>query len=60
MTFGPIGATKMACLDEKLGDQEGKYFKALEGAERFTLEGDVLMVYVKGLDKPLRFVRKTS
>ena len=39
-------------------DQETKYLRALEGAERFAIEGTTLTVYSQGLDKPLRFVKK--
>ena len=36
-------------------DQESKYLKALEQAERFRIEGTTLFIYLKGLDQPLRF-----
>ena len=32
--------------------------KALQDAERYAVEGNVLLVYVKGMDKPLRFTRQ--
>jgi heat shock protein HslJ len=48
----------MACVPAAM-DQEARYLKALEGAERMALDGPYLLVYSKGLDKPLRFTRKT-
>lgn len=55
--FGPLGSTRMACV-EAVANQEGKYLKALQEAERFTLDGSTLLIYCKGLDKPLRFFRR--
>jgi heat shock protein HslJ len=52
--FGPLASTRMACPDA-VANQEARYLKALEGAERFTREGPHLMIYCKGMDKPLRF-----
>jgi putative lipoprotein len=57
LTIARLGATKKLC-PPALMDQETKYLRALEGAERFALEGATLAVYSKGVDKPLRFVRK--
>ncbi|MGH7718283.1 MAG: YbaY family lipoprotein [Gemmatimonadaceae bacterium] len=55
--FGPLGSTRMACV-EAVGIQEGKYLKALQDAARFTLDGSTLLIYSKGMEKPLRFVPK--
>ncbi len=57
--FGQMGSTRMAC-PEAVMNQESKYFKALEAAERYTRNGDELLVYAQGLDKPLRFIRMTQ
>jgi heat shock protein HslJ len=57
--FGQMGSTRMACV-EALMNQEGRYLKALGDANRYSLNGDELLVYAKGLDKPLRFTRKTQ
>jgi putative lipoprotein len=57
LTIARLGATKKLC-PPALMDQEMKYLRALEGAERFVLDGATLAVYSKGLDKPLRFVKK--
>jgi heat shock protein HslJ len=54
--FGEVGATRMACTAPAASLQEVKYFEALEGASRFTLEGDVLSIY-GGAKRPLRFRR---
>ena len=57
--FGPLAATKMACVDAAANAQETKYLEALQKAERFDLEeGDTLLVYSSASDKPLRFVPK--
>jgi heat shock protein HslJ len=47
----------MACA-EAVMNQEAKYLKALEGAERFTRNGSTLLIYSKGLEAPLRFLAK--
>jgi putative lipoprotein len=57
LRFGPLGSTRMACAEAVLR-QEGRYLKALEGAERFGIDGAELLIHSKGLAKPLRFVRK--
>jgi heat shock protein HslJ len=57
ITFSPLGSTRMACA-EAVQTQEGRYLKALQDAERFTLDGRVLLIYSKGLEHPLRFIRK--
>ena len=57
LTIARLGATKKMCAPA-LMDQESKYLRALEGAERFAVEGTTLSVYSKGLERPLRFVRK--
>jgi putative lipoprotein len=54
--FGQMGSTQMACV-EALMNQEGRYLKALGAAERYALNGDQLLLYSKGFDKPLRFTR---
>lgn len=59
ITFGPLGSTRMACADT-VEMQEGRYLKALQDAERFTLDGPVLLIFSKGMEKPLRFIRKES
>jgi heat shock protein HslJ len=57
--FGPIAATRMACGKATMR-QEGRYFKALEAAERFSLDNATLLLYSRGLDRPLRFVKQDS
>jgi hypothetical protein len=37
--------------------QETKYLDALNKGERIALDGDTLLVYSQGLEKPLRFSR---
>lgn len=43
----------MACA-EAVMNQETKYLKALQDAERFSVEETTLLVYAKGLEKPLQ------
>jgi heat shock protein HslJ len=57
LTIARLGATKKLC-PPALMDQEARYLRALEGAERYAIEGTTLRVFSKGLDKPLRFVRR--
>lgn len=52
----PLGATRMAC-SEAVMNQETKYVEALHAAERFEWKDPYLLVYCKGYEKPLRFIR---
>lgn len=54
--FGPLGATRMAC-PEPVMNQETKYLRALQAAERFAWKDPYLAIYCKGFEKPLRFTR---
>lgn len=56
--FTGIGSTKMACLEEARMDQETRYFKALEDADRYAIEGTTLTIHAAGMDQPLRFSRR--
>jgi heat shock protein HslJ len=58
MTFGPLGSTRMACA-EAVMNQESRYLAALAGAERYSIDGSVLLVHTKDLPKPLRFTKNT-
>lgn len=55
--ISPLGSTRMSCV-EAVMNQEGKYLKALQDAERFTRDGSALLIYCKGMAKPLRFMPK--
>jgi heat shock protein HslJ len=57
--LGGMGSTRMAC-PEPVMTQESKYLEALQAAERFEWKDPYLLVYCKGLDKPLRFTRMVS
>ena len=37
--------------------QETKYLAALQAAERFEWKDPYLLIYCKGMDKPLRFAQ---
>lgn len=56
--FGPLAATKMACLDDAATAQETKYLEALQNAERFAFDGPALLIYATGIERPLRFARR--
>jgi putative lipoprotein len=55
--FGQLGSTQMSC-EEAVNNQESKYLRALGAAERFTLEATTLLIYSRGMEKPLRFAPK--
>jgi len=55
--FGQMASTRMSC-EEAVNNQESKYLRALGAAERFTLESTTLLIYSRGMEKPLRFARK--
>lgn len=57
--LSPLGVTRKAC-PEAVMNQETKYLKALQAAERFEQKDSSLLVYCKGFEKPLRFTRKSS
>lgn len=56
IAFGPLGATRMACA-EAVMHQEERYLTALQGAERYRVDGGSLFVYAKEMEMPLRFAR---
>jgi heat shock protein HslJ len=56
--FGPLAATRMACVDPAANDQEKRYLEALQDAERFAFDGPALLIYSRNNDRPLRFSRK--
>lgn len=56
LTLSQTGSTRMACAPA-VNDQETKYLKALEQAQRFAVLGSTLLITCSGSDKPLRFVR---
>lgn len=55
--FGPLAATKMSCGDAA-DAQERRYLEALQGAERFEIDGPELRIHSTGREEPVRFVRK--
>ncbi|MBA3345455.1 MAG: META domain-containing protein, partial [Gemmatimonadales bacterium] len=58
ITFGPLGSTRMACV-EAVMNQEVKYLKTLQDAERYAVEGTTLWIHTKAMDRALRFTRET-
>lgn len=56
IAFGPLGSTRMAC-PEAVMNQEARYLKALQEAERYDFDGAFLLIHARGMDRPLRFTR---
>jgi len=56
ISIGPLVSTMMACA-EAVTSQETRYLKALQDAERYTLDGPYLLIYAKGVNQPLRFTQ---
>jgi heat shock protein HslJ len=54
--LGPLGSTRMAC-PEAVMNQQKKYLDVLHAAERFEWKDPYLLIYCKGLEKPLRFTK---
>ena len=54
--FSAMGSTRMACPEEVM-NQESKYLEALQAADRFEWKDPYLLIYGKGIEKPLRFTR---
>ena len=56
--FGHLGATRMAC-PEAVMDQETRYLKRLETAERFAVAGKFLRIFSAESAPSLRFTRES-
>jgi heat shock protein HslJ len=57
ITFGEIVSTLMACADQAVTAQEQQYLAALQGAERFEVTGDTLVIFYSGGQEALTFTR---
>jgi heat shock protein HslJ len=55
MAIRPLGTTRMACA-EAVAMQEVNYMRALQSADRYVLQGTGLLIYVRGMQSPLRFI----
>jgi putative lipoprotein len=55
ISIRPLGTTRMACA-EAVAMQEVSYIRALQIAERFVLQRTALLIYVRGMQDPLRFI----
>lgn len=55
IAIGPLATTRMACA-EAVAMQEVNYVRALQNAERYVLQGTALLIYVRGMQSPLRFI----
>jgi heat shock protein HslJ len=56
LKLSALGSTRMACPEEVM-QQEAKYLEALQAAERFEWKDPYLLIYPRGVEKPLRFTR---
>jgi heat shock protein HslJ len=54
LSFGTLITTKVACTDPAWSDQEQRFLSALSMADRFELNGDVLILYA-GMSPVARF-----
>lgn len=45
LRFGPLASTRRACADEAATRQETAYLRALESTTRYSVEGDLLVLY---------------
>jgi putative lipoprotein len=57
--FGPFAVTKMAC-GQSANERESRFLQALQKAERYSLDGQALLIYFAGSDRPLRLVRRAA
>jgi heat shock protein HslJ len=57
LTFGQLMSTLMACADQAVMDQEGRYLGALQAASEYTLDGDRLVISGGSGQDVLNFVR---
>lgn len=55
LSIGPLASTRMACMGTM--EQESRYLGALQQAQRYEVQGEVLLIHTQGMDRPLRFVR---
>lgn len=60
LAVNTLVATKRACVDPQVQEQESRYFRALENAQWVSLEGAYLLIYSEEFNVPLRFSRVTS
>ncbi len=59
IAFGPLGATRMAC-PEAIMDQEDRFLKALGNAKRFETRDGLLFFFGDDAAPLARFSQKTS
>jgi heat shock protein HslJ len=57
--LGPLASSRMACPGPVMS-QEAKYLEVLRDAERWEWKDPYLLIYCKGLEKPLRFTRMAA
>jgi len=57
ISVGAISSTKRLCTPAVMNQETG-FFRALESADRITLDGPYLLMYTNGLEKPLKFTRR--
>ena len=58
LEVSPLTTTLMACMDEEVMAREGEYQSALQAAESYTLDGNILII--ESADGTLRFERTSE
>jgi heat shock protein HslJ len=58
LTITEIVSTLMACVDDKVMEQETQYFTALQGASNFEISGDNLTIFYEDGQSQLNFVKQ--
>lgn len=58
--FGPLASTHMACMENGIGNQEDRYLKILQSANRYEIQGEKLLIYGEENAKPLVFSRPAT
>jgi heat shock protein HslJ len=60
LSFGQISSTLIACVGEGIGEQEQRYFQALETASRFELDEEILLIWYRNEAEVLSYIRTDS
>lgn len=58
ITFKDLISTLMACVDERVNQQEQQYFKALQSATEYKISGDNLVILYDEGQSTLNFVKQ--
>lgn len=58
LTFKEIVHTMMACVDEQINQQEAQYFTTLQGASKYEISGNNLIIISDNGESQLNFVKQ--